>query len=238
MRHHEELKTSGIAFLDIGTSGGVDGARHGACFMVGGDAEVFARIEPLLLDLAVPEGVVYAGPAGAGHFVKLVHNAIEFGMVQAIGEGLDLLVRSDYPLDLPALFHNWNHGSVIRSWLVELMERGLREQTLEELSGYVGGYARSEMGRRIRPGKGGMDSRDRPVRTGLLPLSRSRERGGQGGRVTPPRFWLTSTPQDAGPQLKSNLDVLAANAVSLQHVIQGCWGRKPDRGPRPWISPR
>ena len=137
VRHHEELKASGLAFLDVGTSGGIDGARTGACFMVGGDADAFAMIEPLLRDLAVPEGVLHAGPAGAGHFVKLIHNAIEFGMLQALGEGLDLLVRSDYPLDLPALFHNWAHGSVIRGWLVELMERGLRTHSLAELSGRV-----------------------------------------------------------------------------------------------------
>jgi 6-phosphogluconate dehydrogenase len=137
IRHDEALKTRGISFLDVGTSGGVAGARHGACFMVGGDAAAFAQIEPLLRDLAVPEGVLHAGPAGAGHFVKLIHNAIEFGMLQSIGEGLDLLVRSDYELDLPALFHNWNHGSVIRGWLVELMERGLREHRLDELRGDV-----------------------------------------------------------------------------------------------------
>jgi len=137
VRHYQELRTGGIAFLDVGTSGGIEGARHGACFMVGGDADAFATIEPLLRDLAVPEGVLHAGPTGAGHFVKLIHNAIEFGMVQAISEGLDLLVRSDYQLDLPALFHNWAHGSVIRGWLVELMEQGLREHALAELSGYV-----------------------------------------------------------------------------------------------------
>jgi 6-phosphogluconate dehydrogenase len=137
IRHYQEFRESGIAFLDVGTSGGVEGARQGACFMVGGEAAAFALVEPLLVDLAVPEGVIHAGPAGAGHFVKLIHNAIEFGMVQAIAEGVDLLVRSDYSLDLPALFHNWNHGSVIRSWLVELMERGLRENNLEELSGSV-----------------------------------------------------------------------------------------------------
>jgi 6-phosphogluconate dehydrogenase len=137
IRHYEELKTRGISFLDVGTSGGVEGARYGACFMVGGDEAAFAHIKPLLQDLAVPEGVLHAGRAGAGHFIKLIHNAIEFGMLQALGEGLDLLVRSDYELDLPAVFHNWGHGSVIRGWLVELMERGLREHSLEELRGDV-----------------------------------------------------------------------------------------------------
>lgn len=137
MRHYQELKERGIPFLDVGTSGGLEGARHGACFMVGGDQDAFARAEPLLHDLAVPEGVVHAGPSGAGHFVKLIHNAIEFGMLQAIGEGVDLLTRSEFSLDLPALFHNWSHGSVIRGWLVELMERSLREHPLEEVSGFV-----------------------------------------------------------------------------------------------------
>lgn len=137
VRHYEALRTKGIGFLDVGTSGGVEGARRGGCFMVGGDAEAFAKFEPLLRDLAVPDGVIHAGPAGAGHFVKLIHNAIEFGMLQALGEGLDLLVRSVYRLDLPSIFHNWSHGSVIRGWLVELMERGLRENKLDELSSYV-----------------------------------------------------------------------------------------------------
>jgi 6-phosphogluconate dehydrogenase len=137
VRHYDELKAAGIRFLDVGTSGGVAGARRGACFMAGGDSEAYAMAEPILRALAVPDGVVHAGPAGAGHFVKLIHNAIEFGMLQAIGEGVDLLARSDYPLDLPAIFHNWSHGSVIRGWLVELMARGLRDHSLDELSSYV-----------------------------------------------------------------------------------------------------
>jgi 6-phosphogluconate dehydrogenase len=137
VRHYQELKAGGIGFLDVGTSGGIEGARHGACFMAGGDANDFAKAEPLLCSLAVPEGVVHAGPAGAGHFVKLIHNAIEFGMLQAIGEGVDLLIRSEYSLDLPALFRNWSHGSVIRGWLVELMERSLREHKLKEVSSHV-----------------------------------------------------------------------------------------------------
>lgn len=135
VRRHRELDALGVGFLDAGTSGGIEGARRGACFMVGGDAEAFAGVKPLLEDLAVPDGVARVGPAGAGHFAKLVHNAIEFGMLQAIGEGVDLLEHSDYRYDLPALFHNWAHGSVIRGWLIELMERGLRKRPrLEGLS--------------------------------------------------------------------------------------------------------
>jgi 6-phosphogluconate dehydrogenase len=137
VRRYEKLKESGLRFLDVGTSGGVEGARRGACFMAGGDADAYRLAEPLLRDLAVPEGVVHVGPAGAGHFVKLIHNAIEFGMLQSIGEGVDLLARSDYELDLPALVHNWAHGSVIRGWLVELLEQALREHKLETLSSRV-----------------------------------------------------------------------------------------------------
>ena len=131
-------RRAGVQFLDVGTSGGVEGARRGACFMVGGEPGAFTVVEPILRDLAVPEGLAHVGPAGAGHFAKLIHNAIEFGMVQAIGEGIELLVRSDYPYDLAALFHNWAHGSVIRGWLVELMERALRQSpSFDALSGYV-----------------------------------------------------------------------------------------------------
>lgn len=137
-RRHAELKRRGIGFLDIGTSGGIRGAREGACFMVGGDLDAFGLAERVLADLAVAGGLAHVGPAGAGHYAKLVHNAIEFGMLQAIGEGVDLLVKSDYEYDLPQLFHNWSHGSVIRGWLVELMERGLREHPdLAQLSPYV-----------------------------------------------------------------------------------------------------
>jgi 6-phosphogluconate dehydrogenase len=134
---YEEFKEMGIRFLDCGTSGGVEGARKGACFMVGGDKATYAEVEPLLRDLAVPEGTLHAGPAGAGHFSKLVHNAIEFGMLQAIGEGVALLESSNYQFDLPAIMHNWSNGSVIRGWLIELMEKGLRENKLETLSSHV-----------------------------------------------------------------------------------------------------
>lgn len=129
----------GIRFLDMGTSGGIPGAQHGACFMAGGDFEAFQALRPLLLDLAIsPEAVLHTGPSGSGHFTKLVHNAIEFGMVQSIAEGVELLERSDFPLDLPAVFDNWAHGSVIRGWLVELMRDALAgNPRLDTLSTYV-----------------------------------------------------------------------------------------------------
>jgi 6-phosphogluconate dehydrogenase len=138
-RRHAFFAETGIWFLDAGTSGGVPGARTGACFMIGGDRAAYDVVAPILTDLAVDaEGVVYAGPPGAGHFVKLIHNAIEFGMVQAIAEGVELLQRSEFALDLPALFKNWLHGSVIRSWLVELMGNALRDHSdFSDLSTYV-----------------------------------------------------------------------------------------------------
>lgn len=138
-RRYHFFAEAGIRFLDIGTSGGVSGARHGACFMAGGDREAYEAVAPILRDLAVDgEGVTLVGPPGSGHFVKLVHNAIEFGMVQAIAEGVELLQCSPWKLDLASLFNNWMHGSVIRSWLVELMGKALREHPdLAELATYV-----------------------------------------------------------------------------------------------------
>ena len=126
IRRAERLGKRGLHFVDAGTSGGVDGARHGACFMLGGEQAAIERVESLFRALAIPGGYVHAGPPGAGHFTKLVHNGIEFGMLQAIGEGVALLQA--YPDQLPVadVLRCWRHGSVIRSWLVDLMEEGYR----------------------------------------------------------------------------------------------------------------
>jgi 6-phosphogluconate dehydrogenase len=131
VRRHERCAERGVEFLDVGTSGGISEALgwQGAAFMVGGSRDAFARAAPLLRALAVDDGAVHhAGPAGAGHFVKLVHNAIEFGMLQSIAEGVELLERSDYDLDLAALFEHFGHGTVIRSWLIDLMANALRHE--------------------------------------------------------------------------------------------------------------
>jgi 6-phosphogluconate dehydrogenase len=121
------MKERGFYFVDLGTSGGVSGARHGACFMAGGEDKPVHEMENLLRDLAVPGGFVHAGPSGAGHFAKLVHNGIEFGMLQAIGEGLGLLEAwPEAKLELEPLLECWGHGSVIRSWLIELIAEGLK----------------------------------------------------------------------------------------------------------------
>jgi 6-phosphogluconate dehydrogenase len=121
IRRHARLREKKLHFVDVGTSGGLAGARHGACFMAGGEREAVARVEPLLKALAVEGGYVHAGPPGAGHFVKLVHNGIEFGMLQALAEGFDLLSHHHQRLDLGGVLECWRHGSVIRSWLVELL---------------------------------------------------------------------------------------------------------------------
>jgi 6-phosphogluconate dehydrogenase len=138
IRRHALLRRRGFNFIDLGTSGGISGAREGACFMAGGEVEVVARIEPILKALAVPGGYVHAGPPGAGHFVKLVHNGIEFGMLQAIGEGVDLLAHYRDKLDVAKVLECWRHGSVIRSWLIDLLTEAYQQDPgLSQPSGYI-----------------------------------------------------------------------------------------------------
>lgn len=128
IRRHQRLRERAIHLVDLGTSGGVEGARHGACFMAGGEREAIARVEPILQELAVEGGYVHAGPPGSGHFVKLVHNGIEFGMLQAIAEGVDLLEHHRDHLEIAGVLRCWRHGSVIRSWLIDLMEEAYRSR--------------------------------------------------------------------------------------------------------------
>ena len=138
LRRYHRLQARGLHFIDLGTSGGVAGARHGACFMAGGEPGPIQRVEPILRKLAVADGYVHAGPPGAGHYTKLVHNGIEFGMLQAIAEGVSLLGGYRQALDLPGILRCWRHGSVIRSWLVDLLEQGWREKGgLERIPPYV-----------------------------------------------------------------------------------------------------
>ena len=138
IRRENELFENGIYFLDCGTSGGLEAARHGACFMVGGRDDGIKIAEPILKSLAVNDGYVHTGQPGTGHFVKLVHNGIEFGMLQAIGEGVSLLLQGNgFDLDLAQIFKNWSNGSVIRGWLIELMEKGMREQNFNKVESYI-----------------------------------------------------------------------------------------------------
>ena len=138
MAHAQLAAEHGIRFLDAGTSGGKSGARNGACIMIGGDREAYEFVEPMLKSMSCEEGLMYTGRAGSGHFMKMVHNGIEYGMMQAIGEGLAIMEASDFDYDLEAVTHNWNHGSVIRGWLMELMEEQLREHPgLDDIRGVV-----------------------------------------------------------------------------------------------------
>jgi 6-phosphogluconate dehydrogenase len=138
VRRAREMEARGISFLDCGTSGGVWGLTEGYCLMVGGDEAAFERVRPAMTTLAPPDGVSYLGASGAGHFAKMVHNAIEYGMMQAYAEGFELLRASDYGYDLAKLSELWMHGSVVRSWLLELAARAFaKEPDLASLRGVV-----------------------------------------------------------------------------------------------------
>jgi 6-phosphogluconate dehydrogenase len=127
-----------IHYLDAGVSGGIWGLEEGYCVMVGGPAEAFAVIEPLCRDLTEPGGYAHVGAAGAGHFVKMVHNGIEYGMMQSFAEGFEIMNASEFQLDLRQLAALWQHGSVVRSWLLDLLERALADDPgLERIRGYV-----------------------------------------------------------------------------------------------------
>jgi 6-phosphogluconate dehydrogenase len=133
-----EVRNAGLRWLDAGVSGGVWGYDVGYCTMIGGDADAFEYVEPVFETLAPPNGYAYLGDAGAGHFAKMVHNGVEYGMLQAYAEGFEILQKSRYDYDLRALSSLWNQGSVVRSWLLELAERAFeKDANLDSLSGYV-----------------------------------------------------------------------------------------------------
>ncbi|SFH98649.1 MULTISPECIES: phosphogluconate dehydrogenase (NAD(+)-dependent, decarboxylating) [unclassified Bacillus (in: firmicutes)] len=138
IRRYNEFKEVGVHFMDAGTSGGTEGARHGACYMIGGDPEAWAIVEPIFRDTAVENGYIYAGKAGSGHFLKMVHNGIEYGMMAAIGEGFEVLEKSEFDYNYEKVAKVWNHGSVIRSWLMELTERAFsKDAKLNEIKGIM-----------------------------------------------------------------------------------------------------
>lgn len=130
VRRSKLLKAKGIYFVDMGTSGGVSGVRNGGCFMVGGDHQAYKLIGPVLKKIAGDDSYAYIGPSGSGHLVKLIHNGIEFGMLQAIGEGMALLekFKPEMGIDMEATFKVYRHGSVIRSWLIDLMEKEYQKE--------------------------------------------------------------------------------------------------------------
>jgi 6-phosphogluconate dehydrogenase len=138
IRRAESLKAKGIAYLDVGVSGGIWGLKIGYCTMVGGDEASFRLVEPLLKTLAPKDGYLHCGPVGAGHFVKMVHNGIEYGMMQAYAEGFEILQASPYKPDSQKVAHLWNQGSVVRSWLLELAEAAFtKDAQLGSIEGYV-----------------------------------------------------------------------------------------------------
>ncbi len=139
LRRAEMLAARGIEFMDVGTSGGIWGLELGYCLMIGASPSAFRYCEPVFRTLAPPDGYAHVGPPGAGHYVKMVHNGIEYGMLQAYAEGYEILHASqDFTLDLGQIAKLWNHGSVVRSWLNELAERALaRDDQLGSIRGYV-----------------------------------------------------------------------------------------------------
>ena len=138
-RRAAELEARGMEFLDMGVSGGIWGLQVGFCAMVGGKREVFERFEPAVKALAPEGGYLYCGPSGAGHYVKMVHNGIEYGLMQAYGEGFDIMHASEFPIDLAAVARLWNNGSVIRSWLLELAGDAFTKEgnDLADIRGWV-----------------------------------------------------------------------------------------------------
>jgi len=138
VRRAQTLGSRRVRYIDAGTSGGIWGLQEGYCLMVGGDEDVCRRLEPIFLTLAPTGGYLRVGDHGAGHYVKMIHNAIEYGLMQAYAEGFDLMHASDYKIDLPAVASLWMHGSVVRSWLLELTERALKDDpALADLEAYV-----------------------------------------------------------------------------------------------------
>jgi 6-phosphogluconate dehydrogenase len=139
VRRHAELAPKGIRYIDAGVSGGIWGLANGFCLMVGGEPEAVTPLEPIFKSLAPVDGYLHTGGPGSGHYVKMVHNGIEYGLMQAYAEGFEILHSSDYPLDLGAISDLWNHGSVVRSWLLELATLAFTSNgpDLEHLKGWV-----------------------------------------------------------------------------------------------------
>lgn len=138
VKRFRALEEKGIDFLDCGTSGGVSGALNGVCAMIGGKKQVFDYCEPVFKAISVADGYLYCGGPGSGHFVKMIHNGIEYGMMQAIAEGFELMHQSEYEFDNAAVARLWNNGSVIRGWLMELMQNAFsKDDSLSKIKGIM-----------------------------------------------------------------------------------------------------
>ncbi|PKM65849.1 MAG: 6-phosphogluconate dehydrogenase (decarboxylating) [Firmicutes bacterium HGW-Firmicutes-2] len=132
LRRGDALEEKGIYFVDAGTSGGTDGARYGACMMVGGDEKAIATLEPYFKVLNVEEGYLHCGKRGSGHYVKMVHNGIEYGMMQAVGEGLEIIRRSEFDVDFEKVANVWNHGSIIAGYLMQMTKQAFENNGMLE----------------------------------------------------------------------------------------------------------
>ncbi|MGK0209538.1 MAG: 6-phosphogluconate dehydrogenase [Patescibacteria group bacterium] len=140
IKRYKDLKKRGINFIDMGTSGGLTGALNGASLMIGGDKPVFTKIEKLFRDLAVKNGYAYLGPSGAGHYVKTIHNGIEYAILEAYAEGYGILNKSPYKLNYADVSKVWSNGSVIRSWITELAQKEFKKHNkLAGFKGIIGG---------------------------------------------------------------------------------------------------
>jgi len=182
VRRHAECAKHGVHYVDAGVSGGIWGLANGFCLMVGGEREAVAPLEPIFRSLAPADGYLHAGPPGAGHYVKMVHNGIEYGLMQAYAEGFEIMHASEYPLDLAAISDLWNHGSVVRSWLLELAVDAFKRNG-EDLASLKGWVADSGEGRWTV-----QEAIDRDVPAPVITLSlqtrfRSRQDDSYGARV-------------------------------------------------------
>jgi 6-phosphogluconate dehydrogenase len=182
VRRHAECAKHGVQYVDAGVSGGIWGLANGFCLMVGGEREAVAPLEPIFRSLAPADGYLHAGPPGAGHYVKMVHNGIEYGLMQAYAEGFEIMHASEYPLDLAAISDLWNHGSVVRSWLLELAVDAFKRNG-EDLASLKGWVADSGEGRWTV-----QEAIDRDVPAPVITLSlqtrfRSRQDDSYGARV-------------------------------------------------------
>ncbi|TCP27043.1 6-phosphogluconate dehydrogenase [Scopulibacillus darangshiensis] len=138
LARYNKLKEKGIYYIDAGTSGGVSGARDGACYMIGGDQKAFSLVEPLFKDTAVEKGYHFTNEPAGGHFLKMVHNGIEYGMMASIAEGFDVLEKSQFDFDYEKVASVWSNGSVIRSWLMELTENAFsKDPKLDQIRGVM-----------------------------------------------------------------------------------------------------
>ena len=137
-RRYKTLKENGFCYLDCGTSGGTSGALNGACTMIGGDKEVFDYVAEVFKDISVPNGFLYTGASGSGHYTKMVHNGIEYGMMQSIAEGFEVFEHSEFDIDFEKTAKLFNHGSVVRSWLMELTENAFsKDPKLDGIKGIM-----------------------------------------------------------------------------------------------------